>query len=497
MRVKGLRLQNFKAFEDTGQLELGELNLFVGHNNSGKSTLVRALGCAQVGVVTDLRNYVRLGSPAGDVLLTVEDPVPAWSNVTDTDSVQIRVGANQPSIGQIIVHKADGQSIGAQQIPHARPGAFVIPLLSGRKPIAFQESVNAGNRTNVGNDLSQLASRMSGWVESGTPTAQAYRNACESILGFIVTTVPTDNGQVPGIFISDDVQLPITALGDGVTHLAGFLIELATASGKLFLIEEPENDLHPTALRQILELIRLSAEQNQFAITTHSNIVLRELGSLEECRVFHVKSVSKIPPLSTCTLVGSDPSARLEILADLGYEARDLEFFDGWLILEESSAERVIRDVLIPHFVPGLTGRMGTVAAGGNTRVRPTFDDFYRLFLYAHLQPQYKDRAWVIVDGDTDGEEIVGELRRDYATWDSSSFRTWTRPHFEAYYPQHFSDRVAEVLSLPHDERRSAKRQLLLDVLRWTAQNRDAAKEEWETSASDVIAVLQEIADKL
>ena len=38
--LKEFRLWNFKAFKDTGKIELAKLNVFVGANSSGKSSLL-------------------------------------------------------------------------------------------------------------------------------------------------------------------------------------------------------------------------------------------------------------------------------------------------------------------------------------------------------------------------------------------------------------------------------------------------------------------------
>jgi hypothetical protein len=66
------------------------------------------------------------------------------------------------------------------------------------------------------------------------------------------------------------------------------IIYLATAKNKLFLIEELENDIHPEALKQLLELIIEKSDGNQFIITTHSNIVMKYLGACEETKILQV-----------------------------------------------------------------------------------------------------------------------------------------------------------------------------------------------------------------
>src|SRR5436190_24170739 len=85
-----------------------------------------------------------------------------------------------------------------------------------------------------------------------------------------------------------------------------------------------------------------------------------------------------------------------------------------WLFFEESSAERIVRDFLIPWFTPKLRGRIKTVAAQGTSDVEPRFKDFNRLFVFLHLEEVYKNCAWVIVDGESSGQNVIRELKEQY-----------------------------------------------------------------------------------
>jgi hypothetical protein len=175
--------------------------------------------------------------------------------------------------------------------------------------------------------------------------------------------------------------------------------------------------------------------------------------------------------------VPATPAARLAILKDLGYTFSDFDLWDGWLILEESSAERIIRDYLIPYFVPKLT-RIRTLAAGGNRDVEPTVADFYRLVRYTHLEVAYQNRAWVLIDGDVEGEKIIERLRERYSSWDASRFATFDESSFERYYPSAFSAKIDEALGVSdHAERREAKRKLLEEVRAWLDEDEQRARE--------------------
>lgn len=104
-------------------------------------------------------------------------------------------------------------------------------------------------------------------------------------------------------------------------------------------------------------------------------------------------------PTSSIAEVDNSPKARREILEDLGYELFDFDVWDTWLILEESSAEIIIRDFLIPNFVPELKERLRTCSSLGVEKVSARFDALHSLCLFFHLQQPFKDRIWVLVDG--------------------------------------------------------------------------------------------------
>lgn len=286
---------------------------------------------------------------------------------------------------------------------------------------------------------------------------------------------------------------PIEAMGEGVSSQLGLIADLVMADGNLFLIEEPENDIHPDGLKTLLNVIVDKSRTNQFIVTTHSNIVTRYLGAAPDSRVFEFESTYEpnAIPTSTVREVPANREARIEVLRRLGYELSDFDLWDGWLILEESSAEVIIR-YLIPWFAPELA-RVRTVAAGGLTKVEPTFEDFRRLFLFAHLEPQYKGRASVIVDGDDQGREIVARLQQKYPDWPAGHFTTWDQPDFERYYPDRFKAEIAAALSQEHDAKRRAKKQLLDDVKAWCAAEPEAARTAFDQSAAEVIAKLRGI----
>ena len=173
-------------------------------------------------------------------------------------------------------------------------------------------------------------------------------------------------------------------MGDGVAQMLALIADLLRAENKVFIVEELENDLHPHAIRALLDLAIESCRSrgNQFFISTHSNVVLRHIAAESDTKVFRTSlhlADDRIPDAEV-TEVPNTADARRELLEELGYELFDAGLYKGYLLVEEASAEAVIRDYLIPTFVPELREKLRTVAAQGFDDAEIRFTNFARLF---------------------------------------------------------------------------------------------------------------------
>ena len=278
-------------------------------------------------------------------------------------------------------------------------------------------------------------------------------------------------GKEAGFYFDSNKFVTLDRMGDGVSEMVALIVELCTEVDKIFVLEKkPETNLHPAGLKSLLELVRHAADRTEFFISTHSNIVVRELG--EECNT-KIFQVSREGPEgnspSAFFLVDRTPEDHLRVLRDLGYEFLDYSLYEGWLFLEEASAETIISQILIPFFVPELRTTLRTYSAGGATNVAPSVAEFLRLVVFVHLQPIYENRLWVRVDGDSAGIETVKTLRAKFPGYDEEAFGTFGKDNFKLYYPAEFQDNVAQVLAIPDKKlRQKNKTALLRNVIDWT-----------------------------
>lgn len=496
MRVTSLELKDFRSFARMERILLDQINVLIGPNNAGKSSILRALHLMQEGGGSAYPD-VRVGAINARIDIGLTDVDIGYNSGA---TLSIAVNSKDRTSGSIDLNLSapDAEFDKFELLKNIEPHHFIVPYLSRRKTSYYQEDVRNENALRINTDMSYLAARLSRLANPGFPVYESYSKSCKEILGFVVTAIPSLNGQRPGVYLPDRETIPIDQMGEGVPNIVALLADLALSEGKLFLIEEPENDLHPQALKALLDLIVESSKSNQFVVSTHSNIVVRHLAAIENSKLYSVNSeLGRMPPVATIREVESTVEARLEVLRELGYSFSDFDLWDGWLILEESSAERIIRDYLIPWFAPKLA-RVRTLAVGGVSQVEATFDDFHRLVRFTHLEEAYRDAAWVRVDGDDVGLEIISRLKSRYSSWLPDRFGCFREAQFEHYYPSQFAEKIKEALAhVDKQVRREAKRKLLDDVRAWLDEDAQRGRKALEQSAAEVISYLQLIESQL
>jgi len=506
MWVSSLQINNIRSFAASGDIALSKnINILLGANNAGKSTIIMALYLLQQNrfSVED----IRIGETTAHGYIMLEDvnnPHFQQYLVQGTSSPLTLLLFADRTVNNLPQLKLNDNR-GFNPVASIQPGNFIYPYLSKRKVQGYTQEVNLQREREVGDNLFNLVAKVDALANVDHPNHEEYEQVCIDTFGFPITAFSSPSGKQAGIIINRfNANIPLESMGEGVPNLLGLIVNLCLAEEKLFLIEEIENDVHPRALKKLLQLVTKKAENNQFVISTHSNIVTRYLGIVPESKIHEITIApytrAQRVPTSTYKEVKT-PEERMAALGSLGYELIDADIWDGWLLLEESSAEQIIQELLIPSFAQKLHGRIKTVSTKGIDRTRARFEAMNSLFIFAHLTPMYTNRAWVVLDGDEGGRKVIQELKDEYAnekgTWNETNFINWQESNFERYYPARFKIEVDRVLSLPHKEKYEGKKVLLKTVLDFIEENREAAKEEFAQSAQEVIKVLQEIEEKL
>ncbi len=489
-----VRLRGFRSFDNSGPLPLSAITVVIGKNNTGKSTLLRAVYQVQEGAPWS-DDDVRLGHAEAEVELDFDRlSLPLFDSTGVADNqVPGKVTLTRMPRGQVSAYITgpDGSERKFTLAPSVEPGNLIYPSLSGRRTPSPEEQVRREATLSISPIEHNLVSRASVVMSRRTPDGREFEDLCRRVLGDTLDLMTATNGQRLGRAINRQQSIGLDAMGTGVGGVIGLLINLSGAHNKLFLVEEPENDLHPTALKALLDVMVEKSVDNQFLVSTHNGIVLTRLGAANGATVLKTATSddeqSGIPTTTITRIDGRE--GRLEVLRDLGYALADMALGEGWLIFEESSAERLCRQFLIPWFAPNVA-RLNTAAADGTTRVGPLLQNLHEMTLYARLEPAYGQRLWVIADGDETGRDAIATLAGQFSTWPQGRFSTWDQPNFEEFYPEPFVGRAQGILSLSHADKRVAKRTLLNALIDWIIEDQARAREAFSKSAAGVIAIL-------
>lgn len=184
--------------------------------------------------------------------------------------------------------------------------------------------------------------------DGDTRKFQTIENFLRDILGD-----PSARLEIPAekdeIYISLDGRLlPLQSLGTGIHELVILAAAVTITDNVIFCIEEPEIHLHPALQKKFLGYL-LSATNNQYMITSHSNAVL----DVEGVNVYHCRLEAG---QTRCELATS-LRQRSALLRDLGYKASDL-LQANYVVWVEGPSDRILLaawlHVADPSLIEGL-----------------------------------------------------------------------------------------------------------------------------------------------
>jgi energy-coupling factor transporter ATP-binding protein EcfA2 len=369
-----IRVKNFKKLENA-DIELGRAVVFVGPNNSGKTTALQALALWDIGVRQWNARYKNKGKTAPEtrpgVTINRNDlisiPIPdvnlLWRdlhvrNITNrgkeqkTQSIRIDV---------IVDGVTEGKpwSCGFE-FDYANPQSFYcrpLRLSEGAKPQRMPVCDQAdGIRVAFLPPMSGLADR-----EFLKQAAQVLRNLCyqiftkseqksewrelvdhvQRLFGVILLdpTLITERSEITMLYEDQHKnRLDLSASGRGLQQTLLLLVHLYANPKTVLLLDEPDAHLEILRQRQIYQLITDLADRqaSQVICASHSEVVLNEAGTRGTVIAF-VGSPHKI----------SDRGSQVvKSLTDIGWESYFNAELKGWVLYLEDATDYAILRVM-------------------------------------------------------------------------------------------------------------------------------------------------------
>lgn len=258
---QSFNVQNFRGFREIKLEGLGRVNLVVGKNNTGKTSLLEAL--ALTANPSSLNHLPRLFRPTTDVL---GDLIYRWlimdgasavklcgtlSNGEEASVSFLPAGQSPPNATHL---RPVPPNLGAWATPPSRPlKVHVIPV-QHRDPDTMVDAFAEAVRSPV--DERQMESLLA-LID---PRIKSIRLDAVGAKPFIVADVGLS------------ARVPLGQAGQGVYRLVSVLSELLGHKPKICLIDEIEDGLHYSVLSHVWSGLAEIAERLDIQIfaTTHS-----------------------------------------------------------------------------------------------------------------------------------------------------------------------------------------------------------------------------------
>lgn len=334
MRLESLQARRYRSLFDA-DIAIGDLNLFIGANASGKSTILDALRFLSEALLErDFRGP--LFSRGGLIHL-------AWKGATASSvELAVRVAASDSvfrwSVHLVLQDRDVNVLERVYQHPNGSPQQIQLLEAShghgwwrsgerGEKVYLRQSSTScalaaaAANASFPAHDIAEFIGRWGffdpnpfllrrDWSTVESPRLDHYgRNLAETLYRLddatrqrileatrAIVGLPEDiqprlaEDEDRFYFVQQEAGLQYRVhqmgISSGTLRMLALMTALHTSSeAKLIGIEEPENYVHPGALSSLVEYLGDIGENIQLAVTTHSPLVLDALGDPRVVRV--------------------------------------------------------------------------------------------------------------------------------------------------------------------------------------------------------------------
>ncbi|HEU5472705.1 MAG TPA: AAA family ATPase [Actinophytocola sp.] len=388
--IERVRIRGYRKFRDITVAASGDLNIFVGDNESGKSTILEAVAMALTGringrsVAEELSPYwfnhglVReffaarrageqptLPTISIEVFLKDEDALQTLAGANHSDrpvrmcpGVELAVEPDQAYAEEVEQHLDSGTGVlpveyfrviwrtFRDEVLRARPRELTVAVIDSRTV----RSTNA-----VDYHVRQLLhERLAPAERAAVPVA--YRSVKEAMtqqhLAGVNQMLRDLDGPLDGHQLSlamdqssrsawdlsvvphvSELPFAMAGLGQQVSIKLALAMDRNSSTARVVTIEEPENHLSHTSLNRLVSKIRdLRGENQQIFMSTHSSYVLNRLG-LDALRL--------VNDGSTCTFgdISDETVAYFRKLP--GYDTLRLVLADRVVLVEGPSDEIV------------------------------------------------------------------------------------------------------------------------------------------------------------
>jgi ABC-type branched-subunit amino acid transport system ATPase component len=373
-------IRNFKRFDEVA-VELGNPVVFIGPNNSGKTTALQALALWDIGlrrwnekrqgqapekrpgVTINRRDLIALPVPNANLLwrdLHVRDTrLSSETGKKETKNVRIDVvveGVTNSTRWEcgLEFDYANEESFYCKPVRLGEGGAperMAVPVLAGLEKIAFLPPMSGLLANEIRLDWGAINVRL-----GEGRTAEVLRNLCYEIaqandggrgwdllrsriqdLFKVELNEPryvAERGEITMSYEDHGIHLDLSAAGRGLQQTLLLLAYLLRNQGSVLLIDEPDAHLEVLRQRQIYQVLSDAAREreSQVILASHSEVILNEAADRDVVVAFVGKPHR----------IDDRGSQVLKSLKDIGFDQYYQAEQTGWVLYLEGSTDLAI-----------------------------------------------------------------------------------------------------------------------------------------------------------
>lgn len=448
-----IKIRNFKVFEDVS-FELGDRVVFIGPNNSGKTSALQALALWDIGLKKwiEKRGAGAVSKKRPGVTINRRDlitvPVPTanllWRNLHvreskkegGTQNIRIDITVSGVSDGAkwecgFEFDYANDESFYCRPLRlnnEKTPDRMAVPEQVQGLRVSYLPPMSGLTATEIRLDAGAINVRL-----GEGRTAEVLRNLCYQILeggdgerrwGNLVERIRhffgvslhepryiAERGEITLAYKESGTQLDISSAGRGLQQTLLLLAHMMVNPKSVLLLDEPDAHLEILRQRQIYNLLTEIAEEhgNQILAASHSEIILNEAADRDMVIAFVGKPHR----------IDDRGSQVLKSLKEIGYDQYYQAIETGWVLYLEGSTDLAI----LREFAKALD--------------HPAVKDLDRPFVHYVLNRPTKalEHFYGLREAKSDliGFAVFDHLERDLPDNQNLGQHMWSRREIESY----------------------------------------------------------------
>ncbi len=500
MKISKIIVQNYRSIERV-EVNPSKFSIFIGQNNHGKTNFFEAIEWFYNSKSSNEEEYCRKDSDNKiQVEITFDDVLETDIEklTSDTNKTKIRNILNGSTSFSVIKSSTDhkrkyfvnGEDKGNPQGLDTAINEFLPKLEYVNTSIRLNDVSKYKDRNPIGTMLSGVLTAIietsQDYIEFKQTFTKLFDNADSEVrkeldkLGgqvevYLQKQFPGDTkvkfGVNPPHFtdllksfdtsINDGIETTAEAKGDGMQRAIMLSIIQAFADYRkkqigggtfLFMIDEAELHLHPTAQRSLKNALLDICQTDQVLVNTHSSVLVVDNNELQ--KIFKVEKTDGVTNIDEV-----DDLEKINIIFELlGGSPSDLLLPRNFLIVEGKCEYEFIKIIIERYYRDKFDGIKVLFAGGDLDEQESSLLAVHKLFnpLAGSDNPIYKERAIVLIDKQNGDQQHKFEAFKQGYPYLFSNNHVFelTTTTLEEYYPDAYKKNAAEIAQLQADRKK-------------------------------------------